>query len=296
MIMNDTNHPLAITAALCLTVCAALAHADRVESRQLGIALNPPVGWAVQDNGTALLLAEPGVAGLYVVSTHAHGSVDAMMDDPASTRVVDGATALDRNGDFERTADDHLAAHYRGLLEGQPVRAYAVSRIEPAGGGASVLAIAPEAAWTASQEERARNLLRGIEFSQAHSTAGASAGSASNPFSGRRLVSIETSDTAYDGSGSRSRETADFCQDGRFFLYEESSLSANVAGGSAAQRAASTLVARWTAEQRGERHHVTLTNEDSNATLVITPIIDRYGDRAFQIDDRLYYYSGTPDC
>lgn len=294
--MTHDLHEATAVLGFCLVLGTIAAHAEPVDSPELGLSMETPTGWLAQDTGTALLLTEPGVAGLYVIATHAHRSVEDLTQDPSSTRVADQGVDLTRVGPFERPDEETVAAHYQGTFDGVSVQGYAVSRLEPAGGGPSVLALAPEPAWSATHRQRARRLLRNIELHTPDARPDTGPVVTGGEFSGRRLMSIETSDTAYDGSGYRSREIADFCSDGRFYLYEQSSLSASVTGGSAAQRGASSLAAQWSARRRGTRYHVTLTNQDGSATMIVTPTVDEYGDRAFDIGDRRYYLAGEPDC
>ena len=150
---------LAITAAP-----AVPQNSNEVIDKESGIRFTPPQGWMAQKTAAGYLLVSKTEKGIIVMADNKARSLEQMHTEAQQGLVDENGTNLQLAGEIVAFGDKGLGAPYQGVVEGQPVKAYAVGLLSPFGGGVSIIAMAEKVHYSEHYAEYPKAIARGMIF------------------------------------------------------------------------------------------------------------------------------------
>ena len=106
-----------------------------------GVEFVIPAGWVGQETQAGYILGSHTEAGAIFLSSHESTSLEALTAEAMKGFTEQDGTQLFPEGNVEGLGEKALGAVYRGTLQGQPVKAYAVGLINPHGRGVTILSV-----------------------------------------------------------------------------------------------------------------------------------------------------------
>lgn len=130
----------------------------------LGFRFLPPAGWRAERVAVGFALVSDAQPGMALVLPHRVAKPEELRARVLEGMVEDEDTRMTVEGELEAPGPARVAANLAGKMDGQPARARVVGLLSPFGGGALIIASAPEAEYTAGHAGLADAIARSIEF------------------------------------------------------------------------------------------------------------------------------------
>lgn len=197
----------------------------KVNLEQLGISFVIPAGWVGQQTESGYLLGSHTEAGMIILTSHDHKSLDELRAE-ASRGIVDEGVVLQLQNKVEQINDHAVAAYYQGSLQGQRVKAYGIGLLNPHGTGVTILAITTPDQFTDRHVQLTRDIADSFRF--ASPVAGPVIAEWTRTLNNARLTYLES--YATDGGGYSNKVIIDLCGAGYFTDSRNYSMNVDTGG------------------------------------------------------------------
>jgi hypothetical protein len=205
-----------------------------VDYKELGIRFEVPSGWVGQESDGVFIMGSNSVAGIILVTTHAHTSLTALEND-AKSGISEGSTTLKLDGSIEKINDNTLGALYAGTMEGQAVKSYSLGMINPHGSGVTIMALTTPEMFGDQHVQLAKQVSESVRFSEPATAP--IIDQWKEKFTNARLTYLESyssSGSSYGGystgGGYSQKEVIELCGQGYFNYNKRSSVSIDTGG------------------------------------------------------------------
>lgn len=146
------------------SVSKTTGHGDQIVEKDVGVRFRVPKGWIAKKTEMGYLLGSNTEKGFLLVSSHELPSIEQLRAEAQAGLTDENGTALQLSGEVVPFGKNGLAAEYRGAVEWQPARAYAIGLLSPHGGGVTVLAAVEEASYSGKYRRLAETVATSVEF------------------------------------------------------------------------------------------------------------------------------------
>ena len=191
-----------------------------VTVEEVGVRFTVPAGWQYQASEEGYVFGHNSIAGLMVMSLNEFNSLEEIRAAVSQGFADEYGTNLQLNGSLEAFGERGLAGHFSGVIEGQPVKVYAVSLLHQYGGaGIDCMVVSTPEAFGSEQEEALKQLAGSVVFFKPENSKAKWWQDLFTYVDGCRLHYLTSSGGSDYGGGysSSSDETIiDLCPDGRF--------------------------------------------------------------------------------
>ena len=205
-----------------------------VDYKELGIRFEVPTGWVGQESGGVFVMGSNSVAGIILVTTHAHTSM-AALETEAKAGISEGTTTLKLEGAIEKISDQTIGGYFSGTMEGQAVKSYSLGMINPHGSGVTIMALTTPEMFSDTHVQLAKQVSASIRFSEP--VISPVIDQWKEKFNNARLTYMESyssSGSSYGGystgGGYSQKEVIDLCGQGYFNYNKRSSVSIDTGG------------------------------------------------------------------
>lgn len=158
---------------LILWQTAFPAHAQltgRVTLPHAGVEFTIPEGWIGQQTEMGYILGSQQEAGAILLSNHESTSLAALKQEAVKGINEEGGTQLSVEGVPETEGENTVSALYAGLLQGQPVKGYAIGLLNPFGKGVLILAVTTPEIFSERHRQLAKQIGKSVRFFKAETS------------------------------------------------------------------------------------------------------------------------------
>ncbi len=205
-----------------------------VDYKELGIRFEVPSGWVGQESDGVFIMGSNSVAGIILVTTHAHTSMTAL-ENEARSGISEGSTKLSLQGSIKKINDHTIGGMYAGTMEGQAVKSYSLGMINPHGPGVTIMALTTPEMFSDQHVQLAKQVSESVRFSEPATAP--IIDQWKEKFTNARLTYLESyssSGSSYGGystgGGYSQREVIELCGQGYFNYNKRSSVSIDTGG------------------------------------------------------------------
>ncbi|MEM9833084.1 MAG: hypothetical protein AAF944_20790 [Bacteroidota bacterium] len=152
-----------------LTIAGSDAFAQttgEVDLETLGIRFTIPNGWMGQEIGGGYILGSNTESGFVFLTVHQYTSVAQLIQEAKKGLSEQNGTNLSPSGNIESLSGRSIGAEFGGTLEGQSVKAYLVSLVNPHGNGVTILAATTPDQYSSTYKQLALQLANSTRFYQ----------------------------------------------------------------------------------------------------------------------------------
>ena len=192
----------------------------------VGVEFTIPDGWIGQQTDGGIILGSQTEAGAIILVQHAFSSLSDLRQEAINGVQDDQGITLMIEGTPEELGPSSIGAGYTGSMQGYPVKAYAVGLINPHGKGVSIFSITSPEAYSARQEQLAKDVAKGLRFFQAQVSAATSEWK--KALTNARLTYMESYSS--QGGGYSNKVVIDLCGAGYFKHSKNYNLSIDTGG------------------------------------------------------------------
>lgn len=139
----------------------------KVSLPHAGVEFTIPEGWVGQETDAGYILGSHTEAGAILLSTHQMTSLESLKQEAMNGFQEDGGTQLQIEGAPETLGKTSIGGMYKGMLQGQPVKAYAVGLINPHGKGVTIISVTTPELFADRHRQLAREIAGGMRFFKA---------------------------------------------------------------------------------------------------------------------------------
>ena len=267
----------------------------------LGFQFTPLPNWEVYETNGIYMLTSPYEAGLIVIWKNTYTQVEEIRAE-LSQPYQESTTSLRPDGPPEVLSNNVVGVFMSGSFTGVDCRGYLIGFVLPDGQSGNIFATRTPEGFNATHF---RNLALQVTNTVmplstiTHQMSPAvnplqGTGNAAELLAGYRIASI-SSGGDYSG-GYSSKEVINFCPNGTYELYRESSFAIGGEFGMASQGDQETISGFWQLDRSSGQYILKLTVDGNIGTEIVQMTTDSYGDTRFKIHDANYGYYGQATC
>ena len=207
---------------------------EEVGDKYLGFKFTPPTDWRISQSAAGFAMDKNGERSIIVVLVHGYNSLAQLRAAAGGETQLGQGSVLRVTGDIRAYGQDGIAAVLGGSLQYLPAAGYAISRLSPHGGGATVIAVTTQVEDAEKCQQLAESIGKSLQF--AKPVVPPVADQWKERLTASRLTYMWSyySGGSADGSyvGGSQTTTIDLCPQG-YFRYSDSNQMAVDGGGSA---------------------------------------------------------------
>lgn len=216
---------------LSLTTVLSLAQGNKLELNELGLSFTIPEGWSYTAQEDLLVMGHTSIPGLMLLFENQTTSVQELKQ-TALEGLHEPTVDLNPSGDFTIKGNNWVEGYYTGVMEGTPVKCFAIGLINGKGRGLTILSLTEQSAFSNDHVSEAKKLMNSVEFYKEKDTP--STADWRSRLTGRQLKYLSTySSNDYGGgySGTSDRTEIRMYANGQFDYYSSSNASFDGSGG-----------------------------------------------------------------
>lgn len=263
-----------------------------------GLKFSPPQGWVDQKAEQGFLLGCETKKGFILILPHEHGSLNELRAAAKEGLADENGTMLQVDGEIKSFGENGVAANFRGTVEWQKAKAYAIGLLSPFGGGATILTAVTEADFSEEYIGFTESLAKSMKFSKPEIPPVTEEWK--QRLAGARLTylwSYYSGGSSGSYAGGSQKTTIDLCQQGYFNFSDNNELAVDGGFGSGYNASgygggSDRGNGRWEITARGQQPILKLKFHDGRVFEYVLSIQDG----KTYLDDKRYFrtYSGDP--